>query len=92
MRVDTVTTNTSKDLPNYPPSKWLAREDWPYSPVLLDDARLRAFFGYGGDAFPYFVFVGADGLVKGRITAELSKDDLAELAARLVADEPLFDD
>jgi thiol-disulfide isomerase/thioredoxin len=92
VEIDTVTTNTSKDLPNYPPSKWLNREDWPFSPVLLDDKKLRAFFGYGGDAYPYFVFIGADGVVKARISGELGKATLAEVAARLVADESLFEE
>jgi cytochrome c biogenesis protein CcmG/thiol:disulfide interchange protein DsbE len=92
VQIDTVTTNTSKSQPNYPPSKWLSDEDWPFSPVLLDDKKLRAFFGYGGDAFPYFVFVGADGLVKARITGELGKEALAEIASRLVAGESLFEE
>jgi hypothetical protein len=91
VEIDTVTTNTSKSLPNYPPSKWLKREDWPFSPVLLDDAKLRAFFGYGGDAFPYFVFVGADGTVKGRVTGELTTSTLSEAVDRLVADTSLFE-
>ncbi len=60
VEIDTVTTNTSKSLQNWPPSKWLKREHWPFTPVLADDGKLRAFFGYGGQAFPYFVLVDAE--------------------------------
>ncbi len=63
LEVDTISTNASESLPNYPPSKWLKRERWPFKPVLADDARLRALLAYGGTAFPYFVFIGADGTV-----------------------------
>jgi len=90
VEIDTVTTNTSKDLPNYPPSKWLKKEKWPFSPVLADDASLRAFFGFGGDAFPFFVFVGTDGTVAARYSGELAPSALAEVAARLAAGESLF--
>ena len=71
VEVQTVTTNTSEDLPNYPPSEWLEDEDWPFEPILADDAKLRAFFGLGGEAFPYFVFVDADGKVVARASGEL---------------------
>jgi thiol-disulfide isomerase/thioredoxin len=90
VEVDTVTTNTSKSLPNWPPSKWLKREHWPFRPVLADDSRLRAFFGYGGQAFPYFVFVGADGKVVARATGELPASTLVRAAERLVSGEPFF--
>ena len=90
VEIDTVTTNTSKDLPNYPPSKWLKKEKWPFSPVLADDGRLRAFFGFGGQAFPFFVFVGADGKVAARVSGELEPATIAKAAARLAAGESLF--
>ncbi len=91
VEVQTVTTNTSEDLANYPPSKWLKREDWPFSPVLADDAKLRAFFGFGGEAFPYFVFVDADGKVAARASGELSPNTISTAAERLVAGQSLFD-
>lgn len=92
VRIDTIATNTSKQLPNWPPSKWLREEDWPFRPVFADDDRLRAFFAYGGEAFPYFVFVDADGKVAGRVSGELREGALAEIARRLAAGEPLFED
>lgn len=90
VEVQTVATNTSEDLPNYPPSKWLEREDWPFEPVLADDARLRAFFGYGGASFPYFVFIDADGKVVARASGELPAKTIEAAAARLAAGDPIF--
>lgn len=83
VEVQTVTTNTSEDLPNYPPSKWLKREKWPFSPVLADDARLRAFLGFGGETFPYFVFIDAAGTVVARVSGEIEPSALAAAARRL---------
>lgn len=90
--VQAITTNTSEDAANYPPSKWLKREDWPFKPVLLDDPKLRALIAFGAGSFPYMVFVASDGTVAGRWSGELGKADLAEVARRLVAGEPLFEE
>lgn len=90
VEVQTVTTNTSEDLPNYPPSKWLRREHWPFEPVLADDAKLRAFFGLGGESFPYFVFVDADGKVVARASGELPAKTIETAVKRLAAGEPIF--
>ncbi len=90
VEIDTVTTNTSKSLQNWPPSKWLKREHWPFTPVLADDAKLRAFFGYGGQAFPYFVLVGKDGKVVARAAGELDPAAIAAGAAHLAKGEPVF--
>jgi thiol-disulfide isomerase/thioredoxin len=91
VEIDTVTTNTTKQLPNWPPSDWLEEESWPFSPVLADDDDLSAFFGFGGEAFPYFVAVDADGRVAGRASGELDPDVLAEVAQRLAAGQSLFE-
>lgn len=90
VEVDTVATNTTKDLPNWPPSEWLRGEDWPFRPVLADDGKLRALSAFGGDAFPYFVFIDADGKVAGRISGELDPDALSAAATRLTNGESLF--
>ncbi len=92
VEVQTVTTNTSEDLPNYPPSKWLKREQWPFSPVLADDSRLRAFFAFGGEAFPLFVFIDAAGEVVARVTGEIEPSALATAAQRLAEVRPIFDE
>jgi cytochrome c biogenesis protein CcmG, thiol:disulfide interchange protein DsbE len=92
VEIDTITTNTSKDLPNYPPSKWLKREKWPFKPILADDKKLRAFFAYGGTSFPYFVFVAADGTVAARASGELPRSAIAAAAQRLAAGESLYEE
>lgn len=92
VQVDTIVTSTSEDLPNYPPSKWLKREDWPFKPVLVDDARSRGLIAFGGTNFPYFVFVASDGAVVGRWSGELPAPDVEEIARRLASGESLFSD
>jgi thiol-disulfide isomerase/thioredoxin len=70
-----VATDTRPEAPNYPPSAWLEREDWPF-PVLADDAELRAGRAFGLRNFPYFVFVDADGDVVGRASGEVDPQGL----------------
>ena len=90
IEVDTVTTGTSSDAPNFPPSKWLARERWPFTKVLNDDSRQRAMRGYGGTAYPYFVFLDAQGNVVGRASGELEPKTIAAAAAKLAAGQSVF--
>jgi thiol-disulfide isomerase/thioredoxin len=90
IEIDTIATNTSKDYPNYPPSKWLKREHWPFTPVLADDAKARGLAGFGGTSFPYFVFVNADGTVAARTSGELPKNTIVSAVERLKAGESLF--
>jgi thiol-disulfide isomerase/thioredoxin len=82
-RVDLVSVATGIDptLPNYPPDAWLAREGWT-PPVIVDGDRQIAT-AYGLTAFPYWVAIGADGNVAGRLTGELTPDQLDELVASL---------
>jgi thiol-disulfide isomerase/thioredoxin len=82
--VTAIATNTSSDLPNYPPSAWLERERWPF-PVLADSKSGDAGAAYGLTAFPYFVFVDADGRVVGRATGELAPEALTQIFERLAA-------
>jgi thiol-disulfide isomerase/thioredoxin len=70
-----VVTATSPDLPNYPPSTWLADAGWE-PPVLLDDDAQTAAQAYGLQGYPYFVFVGADGKVAKRLAGEIPVSDL----------------
>lgn len=81
-----VATGTSESNPNYPPSEWLAREDWPFG-VLVDDARSTAADKYGLTGYPYMVFVDADGKVVGRTSGEVSEEDLQSIFADLAAGE-----
>ncbi len=74
--VDLISVATSIDpaLPNYPPEAWLEREGWTM-PVIVDRGGTVAT-AYGLSAFPFWVFVGADGNVTGRLTGELPIADL----------------
>jgi thiol-disulfide isomerase/thioredoxin len=69
--VDLISVATSIDpaRPNYPPDAWLAREGWTV-PVIADPTNSVAS-AYGLPAFPYWVFIGADGTVKARAVGEL---------------------
>ena len=81
--VTAVTTNTSPEFPNYPPSAWLHREKWPF-PVLADSKSGDAARAYGLTAFPYFVLVDGEGQVVARATGEVSDESLTR-AAQLLA-------
>jgi thiol-disulfide isomerase/thioredoxin len=70
-----VATANSPDLPNYPPSTWLADAGWE-PPVMLDDSSQTAAQAYGLQSYPYFVFVGADGKVVKRLTGEIPVSEL----------------
>ena len=76
-----VATGTDASLPNYPPEEWLAREGWTV-PVIVDRGGPVAK-AYGLSAYPFWVFVNADGTVKGRTTGELPIADLETIIASL---------
>jgi thiol-disulfide isomerase/thioredoxin len=90
VEVQLVATGTNKDLPNYPPSKWLAREKWPFTPVLADDSQSRALTAFGGNSFPFFVFIGADGKVAARASGELDPSTIAKAVKALAAGQSVF--
>jgi thiol-disulfide isomerase/thioredoxin len=89
--IQTVTTNTSRELSNFPPSKWLKREQWPFKPILADDRRLRSLVAMGGTSFPYMVFVDADGTVAGRWSGELGASTWRGVAQALVEGRSLYE-
>lgn len=68
-----VSTGADPAAPNYPPSEWLAGESWE-PPTLLDSEEMAAAEAVGLTAYPYFVFVDAEGRVASRATGELSVD------------------
>ena len=90
VEIDTVVTNTDKSFPNYPPSKWLKREHWPFAPVLADDSKSRALAAFGGDGFPFFVVIGANGKVVARASGEIAPSDIARVFKDLVAGKSVF--
>ena len=81
-----VATGTSEANPNYPPSAWLAREDWPFG-VLVDDGRFTAANEYGLSGYPFLVFVDANGKVVGRTSGEVAPEDLQKIFKSLAAGE-----
>ncbi|HVJ97932.1 MAG TPA: TlpA disulfide reductase family protein [Acidimicrobiia bacterium] len=66
----TVSTSVNADAPNYPPSEWFEREQWPTT-VIADDESNMAAQAYGLDGFPYFVFVNSDNTVAARASGEI---------------------
>jgi len=75
-----VATSNDPAQPNYPPDEWLTREGWTV-PVLVDDDAQSAALAYGLTAFPYFVFVDAQGNVVARASGELTIEQLEEYLA-----------
>jgi len=66
-----VSTGTSPERPNYPPSAWLERERFVV-PTLADDADGTAARAFGLSAFPFFVAIDRDNHVIARASGELS--------------------
>jgi cytochrome c biogenesis protein CcmG/thiol:disulfide interchange protein DsbE len=64
-----VSTAANPGAPNYPPSEWMADNDWPW-PVMADSDDLTALQAYGGTGFPFLVILDADGNVVGRKSGE----------------------
>ncbi len=77
LEVALVSTSAQDGRENYPPSAWLAKENWP-TPVLVDDAKSSAAQAWGLSSFPYLVLTGADGKVLLRIAGEIEASDLTK--------------
>lgn len=75
-----VSSGVNPDLPNYPPSSWLAREGWTV-PTIADDTRSTAGTLFGLSGYPYFVAVDAQGRVAARASGELSVAEIEGLVA-----------
>ena len=75
-----VATAVSPSAPNYPPGQWFSNKGWSW-PVMVDEslgdgAAGKAAATFGASGWPYFVIIGADGLVKARVSGEVSIADL----------------
>lgn len=79
-----ITTKVDPNLPNYPPSKWIAQIGWDW-PVMADSAGNDAADAYGLTGYPYFVVIGADGKVKARHSGEIEVADLTRLVDQALA-------
>jgi thiol-disulfide isomerase/thioredoxin len=72
-----IATGTDSANPNYPPSEWLARENFPATwPVMADSADKVGGNAFGLAGYPYFVLVGGDGKVLWRASGEVPMDEL----------------
>jgi thiol-disulfide isomerase/thioredoxin len=75
-----VSTGTDASAPNYPPSTWL--KDFPV-PTIADSPQSEAAQAYGLTAFPFFVFVTAEGNVDFRFPGEVRPEVLYQAALTL---------
>jgi len=75
-----VSTGVQASAPNYPPSKWLAKENWT-KPVLADSAAMESAKAFGLTSYPYFVLLNADSTVAVRASGELTRAELRKLLA-----------
>jgi thiol-disulfide isomerase/thioredoxin len=80
-----VATGTDPANPNYPPSEWLAREEFPALwPVIADSADKKAANAFGLSGYPYFVLVDAQGKVFKRLSGEIPMDQLTEIINQMI--------
>jgi hypothetical protein len=77
-----VATAIDRNQVNWPPSAWLDREGFS-APVLVDDRTNSIATAYGLPAYPYWVFIEADGTVAARISGGISPAVLDEIVASL---------
>lgn len=75
-----VATATDPGRPNYPPSTWLDKANWPIT-TLADDKQYSASSAYGLTGFPFFVAVNAKGTVVARTSGEKTVAELEALVA-----------
>jgi len=75
-----ISTLADASSPNWPPSKWL--KDWPV-PTIADSSTSQAAQALGVSAFPFFVFITADGNVDFRFPGEVQPDVLYQAAITL---------
>lgn len=67
-----VATSTDPASPNFPPSEWLAREEFPALwPVMADSAEKTAAGAMGVSGFPFFVLIDSSGKVAFRGSGEI---------------------
>ena len=74
-----ITTSSDPASPNFPPSEWLAREEFPALwPVMTDSGEKTAAKAMGVSGFPFFVLLDGEGKVALRISGEIEMDVLTE--------------
>ena len=79
--VDVIGIATSSDpaSPNFPPSEWLAREEFPALwPVMTDSGEKTAAAAMGVSGFPFFVLLDSNGKVALRMSGAIEIQVLTE--------------
>jgi thiol-disulfide isomerase/thioredoxin len=80
-----VATGTDPANPNFPPSEWLAREEFPALwPVIADSADKKAANAFGLSGYPFFVLVDAQGKVFTRLSGEIPMDELTAIINQMI--------
>jgi thiol-disulfide isomerase/thioredoxin len=80
-----VATGTDPANPNFPPSEWLAREEFPALwPVIADSSDKKAADAFGLSGYPYFVLVDAQGNVFKRLSGEIPMDELTAIIDQMI--------
>ena len=80
LEVMAVATATNPTNPNFPPSEWLTREEFPALwPVMVDDGANSAGNAFGATGYPFFVLTDAEGKVVFRGSGEISKEELTSI-------------
>ena len=80
-----IATGTDPANPNFPPSEWLAREEFPALwPVIADSADKDAANAFGLSGYPYFVLVDAQGKVFKRLSGEVPMDELTAIINQMI--------
>lgn len=84
VEVYAVSTSVDSGAPNYPPSSWFEREEWP-NEILVDreSGTLASSFGLTG--FPYWVVIDGQGRVAERLSGEMAPAELEAFMARAAA-------
>ena len=78
VNVVAISTAVDETRPNYPPSDWLVKKNWPSQwPVMADSADSMSFVVNGGGGFPYLLIADADGNVLDRASGTKSAEELA---------------
>lgn len=79
-----VATATDKSAPNYPPSQWLADEEFTF-PVMADSDAFAAAAAFGLSGYPYFVLLDSTGKVVRRASGEIDPGTLTPVLMSLAS-------
>ena len=78
-----VATSTDPASPNFPPSEWLAREEFPALwPVMADSAEKTAAGAMGVSGFPFFVLIDSSCKVAFRGSGEIEMKVLTDIITK----------